>query len=102
MPEPQEIKMDYALMEEMRQTFHKASEQLQSTRIEMENIAKDMEGGALLGRAGASFTDGLRGKLIPAIQRMQAKFEEMEGDVVFNVERMRRAEAQAAEPFQSH
>ena len=75
------IKMDYGLMEDMSQTFKQGVEQLQDTNQVMQNIANELEDGALLGRGGAAFTDAIRGKLCPAIARLTEKFEELAGDI---------------------
>ena len=75
------IKMDYGLMEDMSQTFKQGVEQLQDTNQVMQNIANDLEDGALLGRGGVAFTEAIRGKLCPAIARLTEKFEELAGDI---------------------
>ena len=75
------IKMDYGLMEDMSQTFKQGVEQLQDTNQVRQNIANELEDGALLGRGGAAFTDAIRGKLCPAIARLTEKFEELAGDI---------------------
>jgi hypothetical protein len=48
---------------------------------EMENIAKSMEGGALVGDAGKAFTDAIRSKLIKRMKVIETKMQEMEKDV---------------------
>ncbi len=75
------IKMDYGLMEDMSQTFKQGVEQLQDTNQAMQNIANELEDGALLGRGGVAFTEAIRGKLCPAIARLTEKFEELAGDI---------------------
>jgi WXG100 family type VII secretion target len=75
------IKMDYGLMEDMSQTFKQGVEQLQDTNQVMQNVANELEDGALLGRGGVAFTEAIRGKLCPAIARLTEKFEELAGDI---------------------
>jgi WXG100 family type VII secretion target len=75
------IKMDYGLMGDMSQTFKQGVEQLQDTNQVMQNIANELEDGALLGRGGVAFTEAIRGKLCPAIARLTEKFEELAGDI---------------------
>jgi WXG100 family type VII secretion target len=89
-----EIKMEYDLMDEMARTFKDGAEKLQDTMSEMLNVAGILEDGALLGDAGAAFTDGIRSKLVPAIQKLVAKFQEMERDIQENVKLMREADEQ--------
>ena len=43
------IKMDYGLMEDMNRTFLQGVEQLQDTNQVMQNVANELEDGALLG-----------------------------------------------------
>jgi WXG100 family type VII secretion target len=93
------IKMDYALMEEMGQTFLQAVEQLQDTMQEMQSIANTLEGGALLGQGGAAFTDALRGKLSPAISRLIDKCQELSGDVQGAMQDMKEADEASRNEF---
>jgi WXG100 family type VII secretion target len=86
------IKMDYGLMEDMSQTFKQGVEQLQDTNQVMQNIANELEDGALLGRGGVAFTDAIRGKLCPAIARLTEKFEELAGDIQKAMDDMRSAD----------
>jgi WXG100 family type VII secretion target len=86
------IKMDYGLMEDMSQTFKQGVEQLQDTNQVMQNIANELEDGALLGRGGVAFTEAIRDKLCPAIARLTDKFEELAGDIQKAMEDMRSAD----------
>ena len=86
-----EIKMEYALMDEMKSTFKQGEEQLQDTLSEMQNLASMLEDGALLGDAGTAFTEAIRSKLSPAIQRLVTKFSDMQKDIQYNVDQMRQA-----------
>ena len=87
-----EIKMDYGLMEEMNKTFLQGVEQLQDTMQAMQNVANEMEDGALLGRGGTAFTEAIRGKLCPAISRLTDKFQELAEDINTAMEDMRSAD----------
>jgi len=94
-----EIKMDYGLMEDMNRTFLQGVEQLQDTMQAMQNIANEMEDGALLGQGGAAFTEALRDKLSPAISRLIEKFEELAGDINKAMEDMRSADESSERMF---
>lgn len=87
-----EIKMDYGLMEDMSRTFAQGVEQLQDTMQAMQNIANELEDGALLGRGGEAFTEAIRGKLAPAISRLTDKFQELAEDVNKAMEDMKSAD----------
>lgn len=87
-----EIRMDYGLMEDMSKTFQMSVEQLQDTLSAMQNVANELEDGALLGRGGDAFTEAIRNKLSPAISRLIEKFEELAEDVNKAMEDMRSAD----------
>ena len=87
-----EIRMDYGLMEDMSSTFSQGVEQLQDTVQSIQNIANEMEDGALLGQGGAAFVDALRGKLTPRISSLIAKFEELTTDINKAMDDMRTAD----------
>lgn len=87
-----EIRMDYGLMEDMSKTFQVSVEQLQDTLSAMQNVANELEDGALLGRGGDAFTEAIRNKLSPAISRLIEKFEELAQDVNKAMEDMRSAD----------
>jgi WXG100 family type VII secretion target len=87
-----EIRMDYGLMEDMSKTFQQSVEQLQDTMQAMQNVANELEDGALLGRGGDAFTDAIRNKLAPSISRLTEKFQELAKDVTDAMEDMRSAD----------
>ncbi len=93
------IKMDYGLMEDMNRTFLQGVEQLQDTMQAMQNIANEMEDGALLGQGGAAFTEALRNKLSPAISRLIEKFEELAQDITKAMEDMQSADETTVSMF---
>jgi WXG100 family type VII secretion target len=88
----EEIKLVYATAEEMIQTFGKGKEQLQKTMQDMQGVASQLEGGALLGQGGEAFKEAIRGKLCPAINRLSDKFEELMGDVHKAIQYMQQAD----------
>jgi WXG100 family type VII secretion target len=84
--------MDYGLMEDMNRTFLQGVEQLQDTMQAMQNVANELEDGALLGRGGVAFTEAIRGKLAPAVSRMTDKFQELAEDINKAMEDMKSAD----------
>lgn len=88
-----EIRMDYGLMEDMSKTFQQSVEQLQDTLQAVQNIANELEDGALLGRGGDAFTEAIRNKLSPAISRLTEKMQELSEDVNKAMEDMRSADS---------
>lgn len=88
-----EIRMDYGLMEDMSKTFQQSVEQLQDTLQAVQNIANELEDGALLGRGGDAFTEAIRNKLSPAISRLTEKMQELSEDVNKAMDDMRSADS---------
>lgn len=88
-----EIRMDYGLMEDMSKTFQQSVEQLQDTLQAMQNVANELEDGALLGRGGDAFTEAIRNKLSPAISRLTEKMQELSEDINKAMEDMRSADS---------
>lgn len=87
-----EIKLDYEQAEAMAKTFREGADQLDAIRQEMDAIAATLEGGALLGRAGAGFSEALRNRLITSLAKLRQKFIELEGDVNGAISDMREAD----------
>lgn len=94
-----QIKMNYPLMEEMAKTFQQGAEQLKQSRTEMQTLATQMNDGALLGRGGATFVDAIQGKLCPSIDRLSAKFEELQADVLQAMNEMKEADRAAGKLY---
>jgi WXG100 family type VII secretion target len=76
-----DVKMNYDSMDRMAKAFHNAHQQIGASMREMENIAKSMEGGALVGDAGKAFTDAIRTQLSKRMKVIDDKMQEMEKDV---------------------
>jgi uncharacterized protein YukE len=83
----------------MIRTFKYGVEQLQDTSQEMQRIASTLEEGALLGRGGEAFTDGLRNRLVPSMSKLIDKFEELAGDVQAAINYMQEADTKSSGMF---
>jgi WXG100 family type VII secretion target len=91
------IKLDYPKAEEMCKTFKASAQQIDATVKEMTSIANLLQEGALLGRGGAAYIEAIRSKLIPSLNKLKAKYEELDKDVAAAVKAMQdqdRASAQ--------
>lgn len=86
------IKMDYGQMEEMAQAFAQGAQTLESTIAEVNQIAQMLDNGGLRGEAGEALSEACRNVLNPAIQRLQDKFLELQGDVMGALDDMRSAD----------
>lgn len=89
------IKMNYPLMEAMAYAFDSGSETLAASISEVNAISQLIADGALIGVGGDAFEEACRGSLVPALQRMQAKFDELEQDVIAAMERMKEEDTKA-------
>lgn len=76
-----DVRMNYDSMEAMAKEFDNAVKQLEESMNDMKNVAKTMEDGALLGMGGDAFVDAINSKLIPNMQILSEKFNEMGGDI---------------------
>jgi len=94
-----DVRIDYDMMVDMAQAFRQASQQLEDTLREMQNIATTLENGALLGRAGDSLTEGIRGRLCPAIDRLREKNDELTRDIYGAISDFRGADFDAESLF---
>ncbi len=95
----EEIRMDYDLMGDMSRAFSQGVEQLQDTMQAVQNIANEMEDGALIGQGGATYVDVLRNKLSPAISCLIKKFEELADDINEAVKNMQDADEMSQRMF---
>lgn len=78
----EQIKMNYAMMEEMAQAFGSGAQVLESALAEVLNIASSLESGGLLGDTGDALAEASRVQLANVITRLKDKFEELRSDVL--------------------
>ena len=78
---PEKSGMNYQTMREMTKEFSAAEKQLGETLSAVKKQAKDIEGGALQGKAGQTFQAALNGPLTKALQKLSAKMKELAGDI---------------------
>jgi WXG100 family type VII secretion target len=92
---PQKIRMKYPQMQTMAQTFQAGAQQLNETKGQMQAIANQMQSGALQGDGGTAFTDAINTRLVPAITRLEAKFGELQRDVLKAMAEMQAADRES-------
>jgi len=95
------IKLDYTKAEEMRKTFKAAAAQLDTTIKEMQTIAKTLQDGALVGRGGNTYVEAITQKLIPSLNKLKAKYVELDNDVKVAVSSMKTQDQQSAQQMGS-
>ena len=81
-----DVRMNYESMETMANAFFKAAGQLDDTMGDMNKVAQMMEGGALVGQGGSQFQDAILSILVPAMNTMRDKLNEMGEDIKAAVE----------------
>lgn len=93
---PDELKMDYEMMEAMRQSFENGADQLEEVRVRINQIAEMSEEGALVGKGGTKFQEALTYNLASSVQHLYDKFKELAGDIEGAVSDMRDADESSA------
>ncbi|OJX45867.1 MAG: hypothetical protein BGO78_11225 [Chloroflexi bacterium 44-23] len=93
------IKLNYPAMQEMAQQCKAASQRLQETARLAQQIANEMQNGALIGDAGDAFAHALTGALLPAVQKLSQKFEEVTKDIQGAISDMQAQDKGAASKF---
>jgi WXG100 family type VII secretion target len=93
------IKMDYPSMEDMSATFGSAAETMDDLIRELQTIAGQLEDGVLIGRGGDAFRAGIQDKLVPAVQRLAEKFNELKQDIYGALVDLRDGDSEAESRF---
>jgi len=94
-----EIRLVIPTAEDMIKTLVQGVNVLQETSSKMEKVASTLEGGALLGQGGTAFTEAVRDSLIPAIGRIEEKYQELAQDVRKAIEDMQEADEESKGKF---
>lgn len=92
-------KMEYQEADQMIKLLNEAVTQLRETISEVESIAGAMEGGALLGLAGAKLSSGLRKELVKSINNIIDGLEDGAKYVAMERDDMMAAEQKSAKLF---
>ena len=92
-------KMEYPEADQMVQVLKEAVEQLRDIISEVDGIAGAFEGGALLGDAGEAFSNGIRSKLVAAINNLIDGYEDGARYVAMERDDMLTAEKKSAALF---
>src|SRR4051812_1507961 len=96
-----DVKMNYDMMEDMSRAFSDGANQMEEVAKSMQNVAKLLEDGALLGLAGDKLLDVLRNKHIPKCLGLKSKLEELSGDILGALTDERDGDKEAASRFKS-
>jgi uncharacterized protein YukE len=92
--------MNHNSMDAMAKAFVEAERTLEATISEMDNIAKAMDGGALVGLGGQAFADALNNKLKKRLNVLKTKMHELHKDIKDAQQANREAEGTAKGRFQ--
>ncbi len=93
------IKMNYPKMRKMSRTFRQGENTLEDALKDMKAVASMLENGALLGRGGQAFAHALNGPLARSINKLTAKFQELDKDINLAVKDMKQADAESQRLF---
>ena len=95
-----EIKMNYAMMDEMASAFTKGAGELDSMITEVNQIASILEDGALIGDAGDAFSRACREALGKSVANLKREFQDLERDIRNAVDEMQKADQSARGYYQ--
>ncbi|MBU6163318.1 MAG: WXG100 family type VII secretion target [Myxococcales bacterium] len=94
-----EIRLVYPVAEDMIRVFNGNVEELQDINQGLQEIANQLEDGALLGEGGALFVELLRGSFSPSLTRYITKIEEMATDVQGAISDMQQSDQTSRSQF---
>jgi len=94
-----DVKMKFSSMEKMEAEFKAAARQIGDSMTEMKKVAKTMEEGALQGMGGDAFRDAITQKLLPRMQKLESKMNELAKDINGAVVATREGESTAKSRF---
>jgi WXG100 family type VII secretion target len=92
-----EIKMNYEMMDEMKQAFQKGAEDLDNTISQLGKINDMLQNGGLIGVGGEAFSAALTDVLVPKVTNLRDKFEELARDIQAAVNSMREADKNSSD-----
>lgn len=95
----EEIKLEYDKAEDMITAFNAGKQQLEQTNSQMKKIADQLQSGALLGKGGEAFNNAITSNLVPSIDKLAEKFDEMAGDVQAAINFMKEADRRSKSKF---
>lgn len=93
------IKMNYPAMQEMSAHCKSTAQRLMETVRLANQIAQQMQNGALVGDAGEAFCGALTSAFIPSVQKLSQKFEELSKDIEGAIADMRSSDSGAGGLF---
>lgn len=93
------IKMDQPKMEAMSRAFRQSAQTTSEVTSEMQRIANTLSEGALLGKAGSMFAEGVNSTLVSVLTKLQDKLEELDGDVLVALDTLFSADDDTAAKF---
>lgn len=96
-----QIVMNYPMVSAMAHAMGEGSKQLEASIGEMNKVVSLLEDGGLRGDAGEAFTEAIRATLVPSMQRLQEKFEELQKDLYAARFDMMKADKQSAQGHRS-
>ncbi len=94
-----DVQMDFDQMEDMSRLFKQGAQQLGDTIRSMQNIAGQLEDGALLGRGGDALAAAVRNSLNSRIAALQDKLDELSMDITGALVDLRDGDTEAASRF---
>lgn len=94
-----DVRMDYAMVEEMSSAFTDAARQIEETIAEINQVVGELQNEVLVGDTGTALTEALRNDLCSSLKRIQDKMTELAGDTIGAVRIMRDGDREARSRF---
>jgi WXG100 family type VII secretion target len=91
-----DVQLDYEMMDQAAKLFNSGAQQLGETRQAMNQLAQAMRDGVLLGEGGDAFAEALQEILGPRLDKLQEKFDELKGDILFAVAEFKKQDESGA------
>jgi WXG100 family type VII secretion target len=94
-----QIKLNYPAMQEMAQQCKSVAQRLQETIRLAQQVAQEMQNGALVGDPGEAFSAALNTAFCPAVNKLSQKFDEVAKDIEGAIADMQAADKSAGGQF---
>lgn len=91
------IVMNYPMVAAMAKTMGESSKQVETSIGEMNKVVSMLRDGGLRGDAGEAFSEAVSTVLVPAMKRLQARFDELQKDLNGAMSDMKTADKQSAQ-----
>ncbi|HFD86915.1 MAG TPA: WXG100 family type VII secretion target [Gammaproteobacteria bacterium] len=98
----EEIRADYQQLQEITSRFNNQSQAIQEMLQRVRNSMSKLEDGGWIGRGSDAFFNEMNGEVLPAVERLRQALEEAARATSQIAQIMRQAEEEASARFQQY